>query len=157
MEAAHHHHHSNSSSGEGGGATAGDSEISALIADYELEDSIERHHQESVSTSRKSLSHAHGSNNNGNGHNSSGGLGELGGGLSGGLTEAKILYVRSMIVQYLACKEPEVKSHMENALIVLFRLTAAEREAIDERRREESQDTLSSLTSFLGGLTSVNG
>ena len=59
-----------------------------------------------------------------------------------------------MIVQYLACKELEVKSHMENALMFLFRFTPAEKEAIEERRREESQDTLSSLTSFLGGLSS---
>lgn len=83
-----------------------------------------------------------------------GGAGGGAGSISGGLTEAKIQYIRSMIVQYLACKEPEVKAHMENALIVLFRMTPAEREAIEERRKEESQDTLTSLTSFLGGLSS---
>jgi hypothetical protein len=74
------------------------------------------------------------------------------GGEHAGMTASKIKYVRHMVFQYLSCREPEVRTHMETALMTIFRMTAEEREVIENRRKEEATDTLSSLTSFLGSL-----
>lgn len=67
-----------------------------------------------------------------------------------GLMESKVKYIRQMVFQYLSCKEPEVKLHIESALMAIFRFNDQEREAIEERKAEESQDTLTSITNFLG-------
>jgi hypothetical protein len=71
---------------------------------------------------------------------------------SAGMTASKIKYVRHMVLQYLSCREPEVRLHMETALMTIFRMSAEEREAIESKRKEETIDTLSSLTNFLGSL-----
>jgi hypothetical protein len=65
-----------------------------------------------------------------------------------GLEAAKIQYIRQMVFQYLTCKDSEVKMHMESALVAIFRYNDAERNAIDEKRREDTQDALTSLTNF---------
>jgi hypothetical protein len=67
-----------------------------------------------------------------------------------GLMESKVKYIRQMVFQYLSCKDPEVKLHIESALMAIFRFNDQEREAIEERKAEESQDTLTSITNFLG-------
>jgi hypothetical protein len=72
---------------------------------------------------------------------------------SKGMAESKVQYVRQMVFQYLVCREPEVKQHIESALITLFRFSDEERDALLAKRKEESEDTLSSLTSFLGSFT----
>ncbi len=70
-----------------------------------------------------------------------------------GMVESKVQYVRQMVFQYLVCSEPEVKSHIEAALIALFRFTEEERGVIESRRKEESQDTFSSFTNLFGSFT----
>jgi hypothetical protein len=70
-----------------------------------------------------------------------------------GMVESKVQYVRQMIFQYLVCTEPEVKSHIESALMALFRFTEEERQVIDSRRKEDSQDTFSSFTNLLGSFS----
>lgn len=71
----------------------------------------------------------------------------------GGLGESKMQYIRSMVHQYLSCKDPVVRPHIESALIAIFRFNDQEREAIESRQREDELDTISSITSFLGSLT----
>jgi hypothetical protein len=100
---------------------------------------------------------------NGNGVGGGNGMGSLGiGGRRGdeeeevgaGMSASKIKYVRHMVFKYLICCEPEVKSHIETALMAIFRMSDGEKRAIESKRREweESQDTLASITSFLGSM-----
>lgn len=70
-------------------------------------------------------------------------------GNAGGMMESKVKYLRQMIFQYLSCRDVEVKLHIEGALMAIFRFNDQERYLIDERKREESQDTLVSITNFL--------
>lgn len=72
-----------------------------------------------------------------------------------GLAESKVQYVRQMVFQYLICKDPEVKSHIETAIMTLFRFSFDEKETIEKVRKEEQQDTLSSITNFLGSFTTT--
>jgi len=67
---------------------------------------------------------------------------------------SKIQYVRHMIFQYLSCRDPEVKVHIETALMAIFRMTNAEREVIETIRKEETQDALTSIADFFGSLSS---
>ena len=71
-----------------------------------------------------------------------------------GLGESKIQYVRQMVYQYLTCKDIEVKPHIESALIALLRYNETERLVIEERKKMDTQDTLLTITNFLGSLTS---
>ena len=73
--------------------------------------------------------------------------------VSAGLEASKVQYIKQMIFQYLSCREPEVKLHMESALIAIFRFSDAEKSIIEDRKKIEMQDTLSSITNFLGSLT----
>lgn len=74
-----------------------------------------------------------------------------------GMAESKVQYLRQMIFQYLVCKEPEVKLHIETALMAIFRFTEEEKGAVeDKRREEESLDAFTSVSSFLGSLTSTS-
>jgi hypothetical protein len=41
------------------------------------------------------------------------------------------------VLQYLSCKDKDVRVHMEDALVALFRASEPERAAIAERRRAE--------------------
>jgi len=43
-----------------------------------------------------------------------------------------------MLLQYLSCREPEVKLHIEHALLAIFRFTEAERALIEERKKSEA-------------------
>lgn len=70
-----------------------------------------------------------------------------------GMMESKVKYIRQMVFQYLSCREPEVKLHIESALMAMFRFNDQERISIEERKKEESQDTLTSITNFLGGFS----
>ena len=80
-----------------------------------------------------------------------GGGGGGGGGLRGmGLGESKIQYVRHMVFQYLTCKDSIVKPHIESALVALFRFNELERLAIDEQRKADTEDTITSITNYLG-------
>jgi hypothetical protein len=85
-----------------------------------------------------------------------GGLGGSSGGervpnVSAPLSEAKHQYIRHMLLQYLSCKEAEVKLHIENALLAIFRYTEAERALIEERKKSEQI----SIDDALPGLGSV--
>lgn len=69
----------------------------------------------------------------------------------GGMAESKMQYVKQMVYQFLICREPEVKSHIESALIAFFRFSEEEKLAIKSMNKEdEQQDTLATITSFLG-------
>lgn len=71
-----------------------------------------------------------------------------------GLGESKIKYIRHMVYQYLSCKDPIVKPHIESALIALFRYNEIEKNAIDEQRRSDTEDTITSITNYLSIFTS---
>ena len=160
--------------GEGGSGdlahpTAGqpvhESDLSALLREYEQQSS--RVSYSSSSGSLGSPRHA-GSSSTGNGHGSSNSSAHRSGGgtlasmdddhtAAGadggtGMTASKIKYVRHMVLQYLSCREPEVRAHIETALMAIFRLSPAEREVVESKRREETTDALSSISSFLGSL-----
>ena len=85
-----------------------------------------------------------------------GGAGGGGGGgmRSLGLGESKIQYVRHMVFQYLTCKDAIVKPHIESALIALFRYNDLERIAIDDKRKSDTEDTITSISNYLGLFTS---
>lgn len=78
---------------------------------------------------------------------------ETKGKLNQGLAESKVQYVRQMIFKYFMCKDPEVKAHIEAAIMTLFRFSNEERDIIERVRKEDQVDTLSSITSFLGSFT----
>lgn len=83
-----------------------------------------------------------------------GGTGGGGQGMRGmGLGESKIQYVRHMVFQYLTCKDAIVKPHIESALIALFRYNDTERLAIDDQRKADTEDTITSITNYLGLFT----
>lgn len=67
-----------------------------------------------------------------------------------GTTDAKIKYLRGMVFRYLSCKDPEVKAHIESALMAIFRFAPEEKQVIEESRSEETTDTIASITNFLG-------
>ena len=69
-----------------------------------------------------------------------------------GIGESKMLYLRQMVLQYLSCKDPLVRPHIESALVAMLRVSEVERAAIENRQREDTQDSISSLTAFLGTL-----
>lgn len=70
-----------------------------------------------------------------------------------GMAESKVQYVRHMIFQFLVCREPEVRAHIEAALMALFRFSEEERAAVASKAVEDSQDTLTSITNFIGSFT----
>jgi hypothetical protein len=73
---------------------------------------------------------------------------------AGGMGEAKLAYIRHMVLQYLACRDALVKPHIEAALMVILRCSDAEKEQIEARQKDEvAADSLSSLTNFLGVFT----
>ena len=56
-------------------------------------------------------------------------------------------------MQYLSCKDKDVRVHMEDALMALFRVNESERLAVLVRRRAEdsaNDSYVSSLTSMFG-------
>ena len=59
-------------------------------------------------------------------------------------------YIKQMVFQYLVCKDPEVKLHVESALMNMFRFSETEKNAIVDTRKAESDDTLTTISSFLG-------
>ena len=133
-----------------------ESELAALIREYE---SSNHHSNVGHSSPRYGSSqnhHHHNGHNNGRHRHGVGAPGhqeeEVGADGQSGMTASKIKYVRHMILQYLSCKEPEVKLHMETALMTIFRLTPEEREMIENKRKEDATDALSSITNFLGSL-----
>lgn len=85
------------------------------------------------------------------------GQGGGGGGMRNlGLGESKIQYVRHMVFQYLTCKDAIVKPHIESALIALFRYNDLERNAIDDKRKFDTEDTITSISNYLGIFTSTS-
>jgi hypothetical protein len=70
-----------------------------------------------------------------------------------GMAESKVQYVRQMVFQYLVCRESEVRAHIELALMTLFRFSEDERAAIEAKIQEDTQDTLTAITSFIGSFT----
>ena len=65
---------------------------------------------------------------------------------------SKLEYIKNLVLQYLSCKDPVVRNHMEDALIQMFRFNDDEKNAIEERKKvEESYEDalLSSITSFV--------
>ena len=69
---------------------------------------------------------------------------------SGNLQNSKMQYIKQMVFQYLVCKDPEVKLHVESALMNMFRFSEAEKCAIIDTRKAENDDTLKTISSFLG-------
>lgn len=128
-----------------------ESEVAALIREYEANS----HHYAGHSSPRYGSTHTNHYHSNGrhrHGLTSQTQEDEVGADGQSGMTASKIKYVRHMILQYLSCKEPEVKLHMETALMTIFRLTPEEREMIENKRKEDATDALSSITNFLGSL-----
>lgn len=70
-----------------------------------------------------------------------------------GMMESKIQYIRQMVFQYLSCKEADVKLHIESALMAIFRFNDQEKAAVDDRKKEENADALTSISNFLGTFT----
>lgn len=60
---------------------------------------------------------------------------------------SKIQYLRNLILQYLSCKDPVLRDHMENAIITIFRYNETEKEKIKQRKLEEANDSSSILYS----------
>ena len=69
---------------------------------------------------------------------------------TGNLQNSKMQYIKQMVFQYLVCKDAVVKLHVESALIAMFRFSDHEKNAIEETRRAEDVDTLTSISAFLG-------
>ena len=69
--------------------------------------------------------------------------------------EKKNVYIRQMVLQFLTCKESEVRVNIEAALVAIFRYGEDERKAIEERRVAEqadmASDALTTITSLFGG------
>ena len=89
---------------------------------------------------------------NGGGYSPGAGGGNDGvyGDAAGGVTDPKLKYIRGMVFRYLSCKDPEVKMHIETALMAMFRLSEEEKKVIEISRQEDTQDTIASITNFLG-------
>eukprot|EP01041_Mallomonas_annulata_P001423 gene1423-2730_t len=66
----------------------------------------------------------------------------------------KLLHLRHLVLQYLCCREPEVKEHMENALITLLRFSNQEKLSIIERKKEENGGMDPTLFSYV--TTAIN-
>lgn len=84
----------------------------------------------------------------------SSGRGRSGGGGAAGPETNKLQYVRNLILQYLSCKDPIVREHMEQAIMAIFRFNEGEREGISERKKEENPEeaVLSSVRSLVSTL-----
>lgn len=70
---------------------------------------------------------------------------------------SKLQYIRNLILQYLSCKDPVLKEHMESAIITIFRYNERERQSIQLRKQEEngSENILySSFTSLVSNFSS---
>lgn len=142
-------------SGTLGGYGSSESELTALVKEYDAHHSASSGSSSHTGTGLRSLGSpsAHGSSR----LTSSGAAGPIlsredDGDPSTGMTGSKIKYVRHMVFQYLSCRDPEVRSHMETALMTIFRMSHEEREAIESKRREETTDALTSITGFLSSL-----
>ena len=71
---------------------------------------------------------------------------------------ARFQYIRNLILQYLSCRDVEVKTHIENAIVTIFRYDESDREKIEFRRKEESGEnytTLGSISSLFTSFQSV--
>jgi hypothetical protein len=67
-----------------------------------------------------------------------------------GIHESKMQYIKQMVYQYLSCRDTVVKTHIETALITLLRYSDEEKAAIELRSKNDSIDTVSSISSLLG-------
>ena len=75
-----------------------------------------------------------------------------GAGSGSGTGAAKHEYIKNLILQYLCCKDPLVRGHMEIAIVQMFRFTGEERNAIEDRKKGEEnyEDALlASITNFV--------
>lgn len=71
----------------------------------------------------------------------------------GNLQNSKMQYIKQMVFQYLVCKDPEVKLHVESALMAMFRFSEAEKNAIEDTRKAENDADslgLTTISTFLG-------
>ena len=66
------------------------------------------------------------------------------------MSESKMQYIKQMVLQYLSCRDGVVRPHIEAALVAMLRFSEEERAAIELRRRDEAQDAISSIGSYLG-------
>jgi hypothetical protein len=67
----------------------------------------------------------------------------------------KLEYLKQMFLQYLSCRDGEVKVHIETAIENMFHFNANERGSIEERRRESTQDTLSAISNYFATSSST--
>lgn len=77
-----------------------------------------------------------------------------------GYSASRVQHSRHLVLQYLSCKDKDVRVHMEDALIALFRATEEEKAAIMQRRRMEngsSDSYVSSLSGIFGLSDSLGG
>lgn len=68
--------------------------------------------------------------------------------------------MRHLVLQYLSCKDKDVRVHMEDALMALFRASESEKLAILNRRRVEdlsNESYVSSISGMFGISAAVNG
>ena len=71
---------------------------------------------------------------------------------------ARFQYIRNLILQYLSCRDFEVKTHIEHAIVTIFRYDEADKEKIELRRKDESGDgtnTLGSISSLFSSFQSI--
>ena len=77
-----------------------------------------------------------------------------------GYSVSRVQHSRHLVLQYLSCKDRDVRIHMEDALMALFRATESEKNAILSRRRAEdgsSDSYVSSITGMFGLGESTGG
>lgn len=110
---------------------------------------------------RKKLTEAESTIKQNNGGNvPAAGSGAVESGRVDGYSVSRVQHSRHLVLQYLSCKDRDVRIHMEDALMALFRATESEKIAILSRRRAEdgsSDSYVSSLTGMLGLGESTGG
>ena len=73
------------------------------------------------------------------------------------LVEKKLVYIRQMMVQYLTCKDSEVKKNIESALTAMFRFNEREKAAVVERRSLEEETGVEAVSGALQGIVGSLG
>lgn len=64
---------------------------------------------------------------------------------------SKLLHLRHLVLQYLSCKECDVREHMERALMTLLRFTGPEKQAVLDRKKEDNRSKEPTIFSFMSG------
>ena len=82
---------------------------------------------------------------------------ETNGQVSTNLHESKNQYIRQMVLQYLACKDRDVKINIEAALIAMFRFNTEEKAAIATARSTNAEaNPMSALAGMFAGIPGLS-